>query len=363
MAELVLKVNGVDYAGWTAARVKRSIEAIAGSFELEVVDRWTEAQEPWPIFEEDECSLSIDGQELIRGWVDKRSIMYAANSRAFVVSGRDRTAALVDCSVDLRQWEFRRVPLFTLARRLTEPFQLPVSLQGELTLPPPPPKISIDPGDSCFEALELACRAAGVLPVCDGAGGLRLTRAGETRCSTELVEGENILAASAEYDATGRFARYVVTGQSSGSDALWGEAAARVRAEARDENVRRKNRVLVIRPGSTATPAYARQRAAWEATVRAARSRRVRVAVQGWHQGDGTLWPVNALVRVRSPSIGVDDELLIGEVTFTLSEGEGTTTELVLAPAEAFRPEPVIPEQDEAGKFNFAPAPVQSEGP
>lgn len=361
MADLVLKVHGVEYAGWTAARVTRSIEAISGRFELEVTDRWSEIQEPWPIVEEDECSLEVGGVGVIRGYVDKRTILYAASEHRFSVSGRDRTGALVDCSADLKQWEFRRVPLLSLAQRLTQPFGLEVGLQAGAIIPKPPGKFSVDPGETAFDALESACRLAGLLPVCDGEGGVRLTRAGEERCSTELIQGENILAASAEYDASGRFHRYVVMSQQAGSDDLGGEAAARVRASARDENVRRKDRVLIIRPDSAATPAYAQQRAAWEATVRAGRSRRFRVTVQGWHQGDGTLWPVNARVRLRSSFLGVDDELLITEVVYTLSPEQGTTTELMLMPASAFEPEPVIPARKEPGKvtFDFAPAPIE----
>jgi prophage tail gpP-like protein len=343
--------------------VTRGIEAVAGSFELEVSDRWANQAKPWPIFEEDECSLEINGVPVITGHVDHRNPAYGPAEHRLAVAGRDRTGALVDCSADLKTWEFRGVPLLTLARRLAEPFGIPVTVQPGLAISQPVAKLTVDPGDSCFDAIELACRMVGVLPVSDGAGGLRLTRAGETRCVTELVQGENILAASADYDASGRFARYVVTGQHAGSDDLFGELAARVKAEARDENVRRRDRVLLVRPGSNATQGNAKQRAAWEATVRAARSRRVRVAIRGWQQSDGKLWPVNALVRLRSPFLGIDDDLLIAEATYSLTESGGTTTELSLVPASAFEPEPVVPKRKEAG-YSFAPAPAgSSDGP
>lgn len=360
MASLVLIVNGIDFAGWTAARVTRGIEAVAGNFELEVSDRWPGQQTPWPIFEEDECSLELAGVPVITGFVDRRTLTYGADEHRLSVSGRDRTGALVDCSAELRQWEFRGVPLLRLAQRLSEPFTIPVTLQSNLPVPPPPAALSVDPGDTAFDAIEEACRMAGVLPVCDGAGGLELTRAGSTRCSTALVEGENILAASADYDFSRRFARYVVSGQHAGSDSLSGETAASVKASARDENVRRRDRVLLIRPEGNATYAYAKQRAAWEATVRAARSRKARIAVQGWLQDDGTLWPVNALVHVRSPFLGIDEELLITQATYSLTETDGTITELTLMPAAAFTPEPVVPRRREPG-FDFAPAPVSSE--
>ena len=352
MADLALTVNGKAYGGWTSARVTRGIEAVAGSFELDATDRWAGQAEPWPIHEEDECSLAINGGPVITGYVDRRSLVYGGREHRLSVGGRDRTAALVDCSVDLGVWEFRQVPLLKLAQRLAEPFGLAVALQPGITLPPPLRKLSVNPGDTAFDAIEQACRMVGLLPVCDGAGGLLLTRSATARATTDLVEGENILAGAADYDASGRFRRYVVVGQQAGTDLLSGEAAARVKGEARDANVRRGERVLLVRPESGATGAYVKQRAAWEATVRAARSRRVRIAVQGWQQGDGALWPVNALVRVRSPFLGIDGDLLITQATYTLESSGGTTTELSLMPPEAFQPEPNLPPRKEPGN-NF----------
>jgi prophage tail gpP-like protein len=98
----------------------------------------------------------------------------------------------------------------------------------------------------------------------------------------------------------------------------------------------------MIRPEASTTTAYAQKRASWEATVRAARAGRVSVTVQGWTQADGTLWPVNRLVRVRAPRLAIDADLLIAEATYTLSEGAGTRTTLALRRRDAFLPEPVV---------------------
>ncbi len=363
MADLTLHVNGRTFGGWKAARVTRGIEAISGSFELEVADRWSGQSEAWPILEEDECALALGGVPVITGFVDRRNLSLGASELAFSVAGRDRTGSLVDCSAVLTQWEFRSLPLLTLAKRLAEPFGVSVSLQSGLSLPAPIAKLSVDPGDSAFEALERACRMAGVLPIADGVGGLVLARAGTERARTALVEGQNIKAATATYDATARFRRYVVSGQHAGSDSFAGEAAARVRAEAKDPNVRRASRVLLIRPEGNATQAYAKKRAEWEATVRAARSASIEVTVQGWQQGDGRLWPINALVPVSCPRLGLEGDLLITRATYSLDVNGGTTTTLQLKRPDAFRPEPAVPSGSEPGRLSFAPAPIMSVQP
>lgn len=341
MANIVLRVGGREFAGWTRARVTRGIEAISGSFELEVSERWANQNQPWQIGEEDECTIAIDGEVLITGFVDKRSLSYAPEDHRLSVSGRDRAGALVDCSAFLDKWEFRGVPLLTLAKRVCDPFGIEVSIAAGVTLPAPPAKFTVDPGATAFEVLEQACRLAAVLPVSDGQGNVVLMRPGSARATTALVEGENILSASADYDVSERFRTYLVLASHQGTDELSGAQAASIQAFAEDENVRRIERTLVIRPEGNATRAHAQKRAEWEATTRAAKSDAISVTVRGWTQGNGSLWPINALVGVRSPSIGVDGELLITQVTHSVGEG-GTTSQITLRTPDAFRPEPVV---------------------
>jgi prophage tail gpP-like protein len=339
-----LRVNGLEYGGWKSARVTRSIEAIAGSFELSVSERWDGQDKPWPIIEEDECVLVLENTPVIVGYVDKRSLSYGPKEHTLSVSGRDQTGDLVDCSAILDKWEFRNVSALTLAERIAEPFGISVSLQEGVVLPKSPAKFSVDPGESAFDVIEKACRTAGLLAVSDGSGGLLLTRTGSARATTELVRGQNILAASAEFDAAARFRHYRVLGQHQGTDELSGTSAAAVKGTAEDLNVRRSARSLLIRPEGNVTQAQAKVRAQWEATVRAARADAVSITVQGWTQADGTLWPINALARVRDSFLGIDGDLLITQAAYSVGP-EGTTTELTLKRPDSFKPEATITTQ------------------
>lgn len=341
MADLVsLRVGGAQYVGWKSALVTCGIEAISGAFDMTVTDRWSGQGEPWPIRIEDECTVLLNGEPMIVGYVDGSSLSVDADSRSSSIRGHDWTAALVECSALLDKWEFKNVPLLTLAKRLCEPFGLDVSLARGIE-DQPVQKLSIDPGETAFEALERACRLVGVLPVSDRMGGVLLTRAGSGRAVTELVEGKNILAASSEADATGRFRSYRVLGQGGGSDTTNGKAAAAVSGSATDAEVRRSERVLLVRPDGAVTPAQAKRRAEWEAIIRAGRGHTASVTVLGWTQGNGKLWPVNAIVRVRAPSIALDSDMLITEATYS-SDDSGTKTTLSLKRPDAFIPEPVV---------------------
>jgi len=342
MPDVRLRVNGCGYGGWKSVRVTRGIESIAGGFELGYADRWPGQASPWPIRDEDECTLTIDGEPVIVGYIDRPARSFDAESRTLTVSGRDRTGALVDCSAVPPAWEFRQIPLLTLARRIADQFGIPVSLQPGLTPPSSLAKFSIDPGETAFDALSRACAVAGLLPIADGRGGLVLARAGSAQSTTELVEGKNIMAAADECDASGRFRTYRVLGQHAGSDEFSGPPAASVKATALDAGVRRSERVLLVRADGNVTTTQAQTRAQWEATVRAARAYTARVTLQGWRQDDGSLWRENMLVRIRSPYLGLDAEMLISEVVFSLDDSAGTTTQLTLVRPDAFLPEPVI---------------------
>lgn len=335
-----IKVGGKSYAGWTSARVTRGIESLAGSFELGVSDL-----KDWKITPEDECSVLIGDAPLITGHVDAVRYSLGPREHELSVSGRDRAAALVDCSAVLKHWDLTGLSLFDVADLLSGPFGVAVTARGltPAVLEPLGRKLAIDPGETAHEALERACRLVGVLPVSDGKGGIVLTRAGSARAATALVEGENILAGSSAFDASGRFRTYRVTGQKGGADQDFGLEVTTTLGAAQDVGVRRSERVLVVRPEVGVTRAQAKARAQWEATVRAARGDQVQVTVQGWTQGDGAVWPINALVRVTSPSLRVDGDMLVTEATYTLDAG-GTTTQLQLRRPDAFRPEPVVPE-------------------
>lgn len=346
MSEIELIVGGFRYAGWKGVRITRSIENLSGKFELDVSERWGAQDEPWAIAEEDPCRVEIDGIPVIDGYIDARNPSGSKESLALSYSGRDRAAALIDNSLVLSQWTFRNLTLFEFATTVAEQWAVPVSLQAGLVLKTRD-KIVVQPGDKAYEVLAREAAEDGVLFVSDGRGGIVITRSGKTR-ATSLIEGENIYSGSGAYDGAERYYRYVIATQSAGTDEACGEAT-RVFAEAFDEGVLRKDRVLFIRPEKSYNQADARRRADWEARIRAARAETVTLTVLGWKQPNGTLWPLNALTRVKAQRLaGVDGDMLISQVDHSIAEA-GEITQLRLVRPDAFTPEPQTAKVKAAG--------------
>ena len=343
MVDLELTVNGKAYGGWQGIQVTRSIEKISGQFSLSVSERWAGQDQPWPIYDGDECELTLRGQTLITGYVDNRSIDFDASSHTFRVAGRDKAGDLVDCSAWVdggKTWQFTGQPVDRIVAALAKPSGVSVRFANGVRAPKPQAIFSIEPGETAFAAIDRLCKLSALLPISDGRGGLILTRAGNEDAAADLVVGQNVLAASMSADHTGRFRTYIGGGQHAGSDFFNGEQAAAVKARATDEAAR-AGRLMFIRPDGNVNGGSLQERVNWEAIVRAARATTFVCTVQDWSQSaGGTLWPINARARLQAAFFQADAELLITEATYSLDDSGGTTTRLTLMREDAFTPDP-----------------------
>ncbi|WP_368565487.1 phage baseplate assembly protein [Pseudoxanthomonas sp. UTMC 1351] len=330
-SDLQLVVRGTAYGGWQRMRVRRSLEEIAGQFELRVTDRWPEQNMPRTILTGDRAAVVIDGQTVITGYVDSTTPSLDARAHSITIAGRDATGDLVDCAARHKLGEWRGANLAQIARDLAAPYAIPVHTRTEVGAAFP--SWAIQEGESAFECLERAARQRGVLLLSDGIGGLVLGRAGEGAIGTALVEGENLLRGEVRNDASQRYASYILKGQQTGDDEVFGEAASALKATATDAGVTRP-RVLLLVSEDEGDQAALQRRAQWEANVRAARALTATVTVQGWRHAHG-LWAPNRTVQLRTPTLGLDRDLLIRDVELICDE-QGLRSELTLTPIEAY---------------------------
>ena len=95
--DIILEVDGRRYGGWKSIDISRGLEQCAGTFRLSVTDRWPQQNEPRGIKAGAACRVTIDGRAVITGYVDDVEASWSATSHEYRVSGRDKTADLVDC--------------------------------------------------------------------------------------------------------------------------------------------------------------------------------------------------------------------------------------------------------------------------
>lgn len=334
MAELILKIGGQQFSGWQNVRVRRSIEQLAATFELKLTERWAtagEGSQPWEIRHGDACTLSLDNNLVITGYVDDTLPQFDADNHSIDVVGRGRSGDLIDCSAIHKSGEWKNRNMLQIATDLVAPFGIKVSAATDIGVPFK--KFSIQEGETCFEAIERMARMRGVLVVEDPAGNLLIIRTDSDRIVTALVQGQNILTGSAAFSLRDRYSKVTVKGADIGSDWSTPEQNAQPAAEAIDKAVGRY-RPLIIIAEEPANNSRLRTRALWEVAVRMGRSARPIIGVQGWQHADG-LWLPNRLVSIQSPYLQLDREMLISAVTYVKDEN-GTRSELELVRPEAF---------------------------
>lgn len=333
-----LKVDGALFEGWTDASADRSLDQVAGGFSIGFSERWPGHPDLWRIPPGAACELMIGGDLVSTGYTDLGAYAIDADGHPLSVEGRDKTADLVDCSAihEPSSWRGRRID--QIAADLAAPFGITVLPIGDMGAAFA--HFALQQGETVFSAIERMTRQRALLAVTNEAGELELRRPGLEAAGYELILGENIKSIRFTNDVKDRFSDYIIKGHPTfggGADFRAGgseQPVAATKAGARDLGVPRY-RPLVILNDDAGGPSL-ETRARWEATTRAGKAQVVVVTVAGWRAANGELYRIDRKVPVHAKFVGVDDELLVKGVRFSLSDRSGRITELTLTRKEAY---------------------------
>ncbi|PHJ81966.1 hypothetical protein VF14_18385 [Nostoc linckia z18] len=344
MPDIVLLVDGVEYSGWKSVEVRRDIERLAATFYLEVTRK-----EPFPIAMASACELFLDGEKVISGYVDAAQFAISSDAHTVAVGGRDKTGDLVDCTAMNDAQEFTDIGFAALIGKIVSPFGIGAQVKVEAEKFG---RFSLQQ-ETAWEAIERACRLRGCFANTTAEGDIIIEPFAERTADVSLTLGENVKEATAEYDYAGRYSDYIARGQQAGTDFIFGEAAAAPSGKARDLKVKRYRPLVVLAEGQVSI-AVAKERAQWEAAVRAARSVSINVTVQGWRQKPGgRLWRINELVRCDLSAVNINEEMLIKDVSFRVDDSGGTVTTLGLTRPDAYQRQPDLQEEPAGMDFWF----------
>lgn len=344
--QVALNVWGKVLTGWTSVEITDSLESLSPTFSLSYSDRCLESDGTLRVSPGDECTVRIGGQTVITGYVDDSELEESATSRSLSVSGRSRTADLVDCTAERKPVTWREATVATIAADLCGPFKIKVS--ANLNVGAPFKQFVIEPGETVFDCISRAARQRGLMLQSTPAGELEIVSVGSRRAPAVLRRGENILSARLSLSLAERHSKIRVVSQAGGDSSdtgLFDRKASQASAVATDPNVPRYRPLVVVADCGEST-AKLKERAAWEVTTRAGKGSRLSVTVPGWGR-DGELWRPNAMARVVHDWLGLDTSMLISSVRLSLNDS-GTKAALELAPIGAFTPEPLPPKNRKA---------------
>ena len=337
--EIRLLVDGQAFEGWTAMKVHRSIEQIAGAFVLQVTLKWTGQDDPYEIREGLPCTLMLGQDTLITGYIDEYHLDFDAESSEVTIHGRDRTGDLVDCAAIFKTGQWHNVGLLQIVKDIASPFNVGVVQDVGVDLGEPFKSFALEEGEKAFDAIDRACRMRAILCTSTPQGEVLLTLASEQTTPVQLIEGLNIKRASAVHSWKERHSKVTLKGQGKGSDDEWGETVAQVKAESNDGEINRYRPLVVIAEHGAGLKAL-QDRAKWESLVRMGRGKRGHIEVVGWRIGRdglvGPLWTPNKLVYINSPRMRLDREMLIVGCEYELDDKRGHITRLTFSRPEAF---------------------------
>lgn len=338
--EIILKVAGKAFRGWTSVVVEKSLYQITGAFGLSATDIFPGNMQKWGFVLGDECVIEINGQTIITGYIEDLPITYSNDSHNIQIGGRDKTGDLVDCSFIESRNAWTDQTVLHIITALCSPFSIDIAVDDSVTTQVKTKVVGefrADEGDVIFDLIIKLCRSVAILPVSYGDGKLTLTRAGiEYKAHDTLELGVNVKSGSIDQSNKDRFRTYIVKGQGEGTDekTLW-DIIEPVAPPYVDEIIMRYRPIVIFSERKCDT-GQCIVRAEWEARNRAGKSRNLEYEVQGWTQSNGDVWPLNAMVSVKDSFLGINNSLLIAAVSFSLDSSFGMITRLSLVDPKAF---------------------------
>lgn len=358
---LQIEVNGVAYENFTTSTVRIALDSISGSFDFSAVS--TEGR-ALPFSNGDACKIIVDGSQVLNGYIEKISYSYSANEHSISISGRDKTADLIDST--------------TNGIKLSPPLSLVQVIQAalddigatDISVSEETPtddfnkaeeKISASVAENAFEFCEKLARKRQVLLTRDGNGGINITQgsgvdsgAAVQNMIDSIDDSNNIISGSISYDLTERFSRYIVKSQLNPVALNFAgvtpakEIVSQENKPVVDETMR-AGRQLVIKAENSSSSEQAKLRAEWSANIRKARGRVYSCTVSGFTNSVGNVYAPNQLIQVSDEFCEINAKMLLNSVEFSFDITAGSIASLEFVDSNAYTLELTEPKTEKLG--------------
>lgn len=342
--ELSIESNGQRIEGWKEIRVTAGIERFCRDFSVRMTEVHPSVPRILSVVPGSPVVVRMGEDTVVTGYVDAYVPSFDLQDGMMVsMSGRSKTADLVDCSVEWPALQIVESTIGELAGKLALSHDIEVvnEVEGLRRIP----RMNLNIGETVFALLDRSCRFAQCFMFDDADGRLVITRASTERAAGSLVQGVNVERAAVFLSAHERFSVYRCFTEAPDllrQDVGTGIVGGNYIGESVDTGVLRNRKMFFLAEGGPDGVEVARRRAIWENNRRIGRSATIQVTTSTWRDAAGALWRPNTLVRCELPGLRIEGvDWLIAEVNFMRSQQRGTTADLVLMAPEAFMPEPI----------------------
>lgn len=355
-----LAVDGVQYENFLSASCELRLDALSSVFTFTAS---SPGKQPLPFKGGEACEVYVAGEKVLTGNIEVVDVNYDGQRHVITVSGRDKTADLLDSTIDVID-DIRGEGL-TLKQLIQKVIaQLGLDIQVIDQVKPAPYNAAEDlaapeAGDNAFDFIEKYSRKRQVLLTSDADGNVVIAKNSGVRAPGGVqhiigAEDNNVISSSFSYDTTGRYNVYkLASGLNPVALNLTGDtdlASVVSQSGGIFDSEIRTGRQLILISENPFSDGSCEDRAKWEADIRRARGLVYSATVPLYRVGGATgdLWQINRIYQIVDDFVGKIEPMLCNSVRFSLSNDEGSNTTLGFVGQNAYKlftpPDPLATE-------------------
>lgn len=349
-----IEVKGRTYSGFTAATADVRIDTLCNSFSFSIGPG---PELTIPMNRGDECVVTVDGEPIVKGYIEIINGSGDATSHTIDIIGRDRCSDLVDSTLlpikDIKTPITLKRIIELVISSIKSDLEV-VDLTG-VKFEKSEDIIAIERGDGAFDFIEKLARKKQVILTSNSDGDVVIQQAAGRYIDAAIVnekngKSNNVISYGFSYDDTQRFNRYeslsnLNVNTLGTTPGILPDKATDQRGFVQDNKIR-EGRQLVLVSEKAGSSTNMTKRAAWEMNIRKARSRTYHAVIHGYRNQTGEIWTPNTIVRVRDSHAQIDDLMLINAVTYRIDETNGMNVEISLVDKDTYTIEAAEPIKD-----------------
>lgn len=360
-----LEVGGVEYSHFLSASAEVRLDALSNTFSFQAA---SSELTPLPFKGGERCRVIVDDVAVVTGHIEVVNVNYDGTNHTISVQGRDKTGDLLDSSISTLSDLRAPITLKQIIEKVIENIGANIKVIDQANVAPFNAAEDVaapEPGQNAFDFIEPYARKRQVLLTSNGNGDVVIAATPGPKSAGVLqnilnAEDNNVKVGSVSYDTTGRYNVYKMAStlnpialNNSGATAI--SDVVKQEGSTTDPNIRIGRQMILVAEGPFSSD-QDQLRAKWEANIRKTRGRVYSVTVLGYQvAGDsGGLWVPNVLVKVRDDFAGIDADMLVNTVTYTLDVAGGKQTTLSLVAKNAYTLDLTEPKTEDLGSgFSF----------
>lgn len=326
MNNVVINCNNKPINNFNNFSLTKSIENFCNSFSFDVSNINN-------IKQGSDITIYINNELAFTGAVESISHNQSSNSNSYTISGRDKTAELIDSYIIPKQ--YKQNDFLKLISLVLKDNGYDIKVDSDIAVLPKLAGNSFvaEKGEKIFEFIDKLARQIRVILITDENGNILITREGADLAVGTLSLPNNILESSLDIDSNESY-KYIRIIGSQKTD----ESRKRIKQskEVIDERSKTNKRLIVSIPQNSNRKSL-ESVANWYMAVKRGKGARYTATVQGFltNVKTGLLWQANTVVMLKDNNNEINGLFLIQAVEYSQSL-DGSKTGLTLCNIGSF---------------------------